>query len=198
MDKLIYLLLLVITMPFFAMGYNEHTNISVNKIDSLELNQAYLPLFSGTPAIHRFKRRPKLHHLILASTLIPGAGLARLERNNAYYLISGATYGSLGTSAILMIQSNKTYDSYLNAIESDSRNQLHQKAQNQRRAANGFAIAAAGIWTANFAYLWFRWNKKKKKRKKSSSQITQRTEWYVTGAYNTEMNTPTVILRIKF
>jgi hypothetical protein len=89
---------------------------------------------------------------LILSTILPGAGLSKIEKGKPYWLIGTAAYGLLGYSYMLNKKANENYDSYISNTDKTLNDQLLSDSQRQNKLSKTMAYTAIGIWSVNMVW----------------------------------------------
>ena len=100
--------------------------------------------------------------LIFTSTILPGAGLTKINYVKPFWIIGIAGYGCIATSVIYNKKAANNYESYLNSYDINESKNLFEKSQDQDWTSKILAYTAIGIWVADLIWVTASVNKKNK------------------------------------
>jgi len=101
--------------------------------------------------------------LIFTSTILPGAGLTKINYGKPFWLIGIAGYGCVATSVIFNKKAADNYESYIKSYDINESENLFEKSQNQNRISKIAACTAIGIWVADLIWVTASVDKKNNK-----------------------------------
>ncbi len=133
--------------------------------------------------------------LMISSTILPGAGLRRLDKTQNYKLMGYTGYGLIGSSILLNMMAKKSYNKYTNElIDLDLRQKYYSRASNYRTFTNVFIFGASVIWLSDYLWLYMKTNKMDKKY----SFINTNNNFKIGTSYNALVNKPMLNLQWYF
>lgn len=135
----------------------------------------------------------KYSSLMLSSTLLPGAGLSKIEKKKSYFLMSVLGYCGLGASVYFYSQAYQSQTNYENEFDPVKRDELKRLTKQNIENAKIAGISTAGIWLIN--YIWFT-SKWRKKKKETASTFNKGLNFYAN--YNPNLKKPMFTLVYKF
>jgi len=115
---------------------------------------------------------------IIFSTLWPGSGLSKTQRNGPYWLMGLAGYGCLGTSLYMNKMANDSYQKYLDNKVYEMNDELLSTSQSQNQLSKTMAYSAIGIWAASIVWTAV---KAKNKKSKGISQMDKKQFIFYSG-----------------
>lgn len=131
--------------------------------------------------------------LLLSSTLMPGAGLKKLNRDKSPRILGVFGYSFLASAVFFRLKSNATYSDYENNDEPSERNQLYNNMETYDKISNYSLYAAAGIWAINYISLTSKWLNN---RKKSGYAWKKQINFYAN--YNPIIHKPVLTFSYNF
>jgi hypothetical protein len=90
---------------------------------------------------------------MLTSTVLPGSGLSKIKKQNAWWLATVPVYGALAGGFIYHSKYNKTYSNYKSETDVPTREDLLAKSKTQSNIASACFISAAVIWAADMVWV---------------------------------------------
>ncbi|MCK4699019.1 MAG: hypothetical protein KAT38_01745 [Bacteroidales bacterium] len=152
-------------------GMNKTITWNIEK-DSLLLNQEVFVEIRIEDITPRVKKKEifldntitpsKKGGLIFTSTILPGAGLTKINYSKPFWIIGIAGYGCIATSVIYNKKAADNYESYIKSYDIIESRNLFEKSQDQDRASKILAYTAIGIWVADLIWVTASVNKKNK------------------------------------
>jgi hypothetical protein len=127
------------------------------------------------------------------STVVPGWGLAKMEKKRLYCLTGLAGYGSLALSLVYAFSSKELYDDYSNSNQISERASLYNDYIRQKNRAEVFGWSAATIWLADIIWMTVRYGKSRNYKSPSAS-----TNVSLGCTYYMASGTPVFSMNIKF
>ena len=147
-------------------GKNRSIIWEINK-DQRYINEKIYAEIQATPIIDYIAPVSRGKALGL-SAIMPGLGITKLNNGGAFWILGIAFYGTAGASAYYYIQTNNTYDNYLNTTDMEQRNKLYDQSKDERLMAQIFMYSAATIYVTNIVWTLAQRNKTKSKKPKYS------------------------------
>jgi hypothetical protein len=90
---------------------------------------------------------------LLTSTVLPGSGLSKIKKNNAWWLASVPVFGAVAGGFIYHSKYNNTYADYKKETDVSTREDLLAKSKTQNNIATACFISAAVIWAADMVWV---------------------------------------------
>ncbi len=145
--------------------------------------------------VHEDLSNLSLTNLMLTSTLLPGMGLNRLDRDYNYKLMGYTGYGLIGTAFLFNSMAKSSYNKYtLELTDYDLRAKYYSRALTYRTVTNVFIFGAVGIWLTDYLWLYL----KKSSLDKKYSFISPNNNFRIGAGYNNFANKPMLNLQWYF
>jgi hypothetical protein len=90
--------------------------------------------------------------LIVQSLAFPGLGMSRANPGKPHWIRGVAGYGCIAGAVVLNRVAYSTYQSYLNAENSENVDNLFDKARSQKTTSEVLGYAAIGVWVADLVW----------------------------------------------
>jgi hypothetical protein len=91
--------------------------------------------------------------MVISSALLPGLGQCRATGGKPYWIMGIASYGFLAGSIYYDLKSESTYDDYLAATTTSTRDELYNDARNEKKVSRIFGLYTLGIWAGNMVWV---------------------------------------------
>jgi len=99
---------------------------------------------------------------LVFSAVCPGLGLSKMENKKSFLLLGLAAYGCLGSSILLNMKGNNSYDAYVSNTIDAQNDELFNKSQNQIQLSKTLAYSALGIWGTSLIWTLLKGHDKNK------------------------------------
>jgi len=128
------------------------------------------------------------------SSIWPGLGMSKMEKNGPYWLMGIVGYGSLGASVFLNKKANENYESYKENTLDELNDGFLSKSQSQIKLSKTLAYSAIGIWGINLVWTAI---KAKRYNQKTISMLKKQQLFFYTG-YDPHTKTKGFTLKYRF
>lgn len=132
------------------------------------------------------------------SLMVPGWGDYKVRENKKpYWLLAAGAYGLIGAGVFFKIQSNQTYQLYLNKLDDNiseyKRNTYYTDANNKHHAYYILTKAGAAIWLGDIILVAV----KGIHNKKSNTNLSSTKQSFYLG-FNPQTKSPLLVYKINF
>ena len=124
---------------------------------------------------------------VLLSAVVPGLGIAKLNKGGPYWIMAIATYGAAAGSVAFYFLADGNYTKYLDATDKNERNSLYDKVESQNMISDILMYSAGAVWLGNM--IWTLAHPNKTKHAKGLS---------FGGSYDPVIGKPVFALRYRF